>query len=972
MTAHPSAARFILASALALAASTAAALDPAKRITQYGHDVWQIEQGLPHNTVRAIAQTSDGYLWLGTLEGLVRFDGVRFTVFDANNTPGLPDSAIGALLGDRTGALWIGTESGLVRYRDGRFEPYPFTGVVAALSVTALAEGADGTVWVGTQVEGVLQVKGSALVGYPGLSGPPGRTVSALHVDRAGRLWIGSRVRGAATLDEGKVREYSTADGLPSNDVRCFAGAGDGSVWIGTEQGLGRLDANGRVQAGPPAGSTRALHLDRHGSLWVGTSGEGVARVNGAQVQRYSKGDGLSSLAVRTFLEDREGSLWVGLADGGLARFRDGPLTTIGQPEGLAEEVVIGLAADAEDAVWAGTRGGGLHRIQGGGITRLTTRDGLASDTVVAIAAGAGGTTWAGTIGDGITRLDGRGARTFRTKDGLVHDDVFALRDEGPGGLWIGTRGGGLGHYDGTRFASYGRAQGLASSFVWDLARDRSGALWIASAHGLYTLAGGAIRTVVPDIPAHSIHLDADGVAWVGTSRRGLHRVKDGRDVAFTASQGLQNDNVTQVLEDHEGHLWLGSNQGISRVAKRQLDDLAEGRIARLTPAMFDNADGMRSRECNYGRGARTSDGRLWFPTIRGVVVVDPRRVRPNTVRAPVHVERVVANGREVPRDVVGGAVVPPGEGRLEFHFTALSYLAPQRVRFSHRLEGFEAEWSAPDTRREATFTNLPPGRYTFRVRATNSDGIWNEEGASFPVRLQPHFHQTLWFAALVAAAVAAVAWRVHHFRTQRLVEMERVRTRIAADLHDDIGAGLSQIAVLSEVAAQRLPAAGGVGDALGKIAGTAGELIDSMSDIVWAVNPRNDRLEDLVRRMRELVSEVSSARGLQMGFQASGVDGQVLSPDLRRHVYLIFKEGLSNAARHSGGTRVDVALAVSGGRLALRLADDGRGFDRSQPSDGNGLTTMTRRAVELGGRAEITCPAAGGTVLTLDVPLGR
>ncbi len=968
----PGAARaLLLALAASLAARPGAALDPAKRITQYGHDVWQIEQGLPNNTVRAFAQTADGYIWLGTLEGLVRFDGVRFTVFDASRTPGLPGSSIRALLGDRSGALWIGTEAGLVRHRDGVFEP--FDAKRPEVSVTALAEDREGRIWVGAQVDGVLEAKDGALVPYPGQGTPANRTVTALHVDRAGGLWVGSRSRGAACLRDGGIREYSTADGLPTIDVRGFADGPDGAVWIATASGISLLHRDGRIESTPLAGGARVLHTDRHGSLWLGSSEHGLARRRDGTLLRYSKPDGLTSLTVRAFLEDREGSLWIGLEDGGLNRFRDGPLTTIGQAEGLADEVAIGLAADSRGRIWAGVRGGGLHVIEGDAVSRLTTKDGLSSDRVVALAEDARGTMWAGTIAEGLNRLQGSAVRIFRKQDGLPHDDVFALRDDGRGGLWVGTRGGGLSHFDGSRFTTWGKAQGLTSSFVWDLALDAAGALWIASARGLFVLSEGAVRTVVPDIPAHTLHVDADGVVWTGTAMRGLYRVKDGAVASFTTREGLQNDNVTQVMEDAEGNLWLGSNHGISRVSKRQLLDVAEGRRARLTPATYDSADGMRSRECTYGRGARTGDGRLWFPTIRGVVVVDPRRIEANPVPPPVHVERVIANGREVRPGPDGVAVVPPGEGRLEIHFTALSYLAPHRVRFSHRLEGFEAAWSEPDTRRDATFTNLPPGRYTFRVRAANNDGLWNEEGAAFAVRLQPRFYQTAWFAALAAALLAAAAWRVHQFRAQRLVEMERVRTRIAADLHDDIGAGLSQIAVLSEVVSRRVaPDAAGTLDALGKISATAGELVDSMSDIVWAVNPRNDRLEDLVRRMRGFASDVTSARGLHLGFEATGVDGQRLGPDVRRHVYLIFKEAVNNAVKHSGAVRLSIALAVRGGQLALTVADDGRGFDRAQPSEGNGLTTMTRRAADLGGRAEITCPPEGGTVLALDVPLER
>lgn len=951
---------------------SAGALDPAKRITQYGHDVWQIEEGLPHNTVKAITQTRDGYLWLGTLEGLVRFDGVRFTVFDNGNTPPLRDSSISALFEDRSGTLWIGTDSGgLVRHRDGRFAAYGSKKGDATTPVTAIVQDRSGAVWVGSQVLGVLQAKEDTLVPYPGLGAP--RTVSALHVDDAGRLWVGSRSQGVTVLEEGVLRSYGTAQGLLSEDVRCFAAGPEGTTWVGTEKGLSRIGPGGLLGSVPLEHSVRVLHLDRHGSLWIGSSEQGLARLRGGELQRFSTAQGLSSLSVRSFLEDREGSLWIGMADGGLNRFRDGPLATIGPPEGLAAEVVISVHADGRGGLWAATRGGGLNLIRGDAISSVTTKDGLSGDTVVSLADDADGALWAGTIGAGLNRLRDRTVRVFRAGDGLASDSVFALLGSRDGSLWVGTRGGGLNHLTASGFAAFGKQEGLPSPFVWDLAEDGAGTLWIGTASGLCALERGAIRQVIPEIPAHSLHVDADGVVWVGTARRGLYRWKQGRATAFTTRDGLLNDNVTQVLEDARGNLWLGSNQGISRVAKSQLEDFAEKRSTRITPVSYDSADGMRSRECNYGTGARTSDGRLWFPTIRGVVVVDPERLATNAVVPPVRLEEVVANGHVLDLSNAGEAVVPSGDGRLEVRYTALSYLAPRKVRFSYRLEGFDASWSEPGPRREATYTNLPPGHYTFRVKASNNDGLWNETGASFAMYLRPRFYQTWWFAVLCVAAAAVLAWRIHLFRAERLVEMERVRTRIAADLHDDIGAGLSQIAVLSEVVSAQVRRDGGPApDALGRIAGTAGELVDSMSDIVWAVNPRNDRLEDLVRRMRGFASEVSSVRGVDLRFRAEGVDGQRLGPDLRRHVYLIFKEGISNAARHSGSARIEVDIDIAGGRLVLRVKDDGCGFDTTRPSDGNGLTTMTTRAAELGGRAAIVSRPGEGTVLTLDVPLGR
>jgi ligand-binding sensor domain-containing protein len=974
LTLRPAVAVACLALAGLCAPRPAAALDPRKLITQYGHDVWRIEEGLPHGTIKTFAQTRDGYLWIGTEEGLVRFDGVRFTVFDKDNTPALRNDFITALHEDRAGTLWIGSEKGgLVRHREGRFTPYGATPEDLSRMIVAIAEDARGALWVAAQAHNVYELRDGTMVAPPALVTSPVKFVSALHADGAGRLWIGSRRQGVVVLQDGAARPYTVAEGLLSDDVRVFAASPEAAPWIGTAKGVSRLGKDGAFTSLVSEDGVRSLLTDRDGNLWIGTNEGGLLRLRDGQVLRYSKAEGLSSLSARALFEDREGSLWVGTANGGVDRFRDGAFTTIGEPEGLSADIVITVHAASDGSVWAGTKGGGLNRIRDGQITAFTTKDGLSQDSIASVASDTAGTIWAGAVDSGLNRLrDGR-ITVYRTAQGLSHDDVFSLLGSQDGSLWIGTRGGGLNRLVGSEFVRYGKAEGLRSPFVWKLVEDRAGTLWAGTALGLWTVAEGRVRQVTSDeYPASSVHVDAEGTVWAGGGR-GLYRWKDGKGAAFTTREGLVNDRIVQILEDGRQNLWLGSNRGISRISKKQLADVAEGRSTRVTPVSYDTADGMRIRECNYGSGCKTSDGRLWFPTIRGVVVVDPEKLPFNPLPPPVLVETVFANGRALDRPDAGPVRVPPGEGRLEFHFTALSYLAPAKMRFSYRLEGFDEEWSEPGSRREATYTNLPPGAYTFRVKASNNDGVWNEAGGSFPLYLRPHFYQTAWFYALCAALVVGAAWRVHLFRVQRVVEMERVRTRIAADLHDDIGAGLSQIAVLSEVARQQFLTDGTRAvDSLGRIAGTAGELVDSMSDIVWAVNPRRDRLEDLVHRMRRFANDVEAARGLAVAVHAVVPDpGQKLGPDFRRHVYLIFKEAVSNAARHSGCTRVEVALEAQQGRLLLAVRDDGRGFDQAVKGDGHGLHTMVQRASELGGSAEIVSRPGSGTVLSVHVPLG-
>jgi ligand-binding sensor domain-containing protein/signal transduction histidine kinase len=934
--------------------------------------VWQREDGLPHSMVKAIRQSRDGYLWLATEEGLVRFDGARFTVFDSTSTPEMRVSFVHAITEDEQGALWIGTNGGgLIRYQDGGFTAYPVSGSEKQI-VRAIAAARNGGLWLGASEVGLLHMKEGALT--PRLAPPADGQglpsgIWVLHVDREGAVWVGTRAQGLVSLKAGRVRRFTVREGLPDDHIWSLADAADGGLWVGTEKGLAHLARDGTIVNSLAGETIRALLEDRDGGLWVGSGS--LRRLHQGRWQQFGAAQGLSSDTVCSLHQDREGSLWVGTIDGGLNRFRDGPFTAIGAQEGLSSEVTRAVYQHPDGTVWVGTKGGGASAIKGGEISALTTKAGLSDDTVVSFAADRQRALWLGTIRGGLNRWKDGKVTVYGTANGLPDASVFALHGRPDGSLWIGHRGGGLTRFQDGRFFRYGAAEGLKTGFVWAIAEGRDGTLWIGTANGLYILSGGAIRAVIPEIATHAIHVDADGVVWAGTTNAGLYRWKDGRASAITRREGLFDNSVAGILDDGHGRLWMSCNKGIFSVPTQELHDVADGRAARVRPVAYDTWDGMRSSECSYGTCWKTTDGRLWFPTARGVVVVDPGDLRKNVVPPPVVIEEITANGRSFGASPSAPLEVPPGDGRLHVRFTALSLVAPRKVRFSYRLEGLDEAWSEPGTAREAGYTNLRPGHYTFRVKAANNDGVWNEAGASVRLFLQPRFHQTVWFYGLCVLGVVFTGWQGHRFRLRRLIEIERVRTRIAADLHDDVGSGLSQISILSGVASAQLRVDGArAPQALGQIASTAEELVDSMGDIVWAMNPGHDRLGDLVHRMRRFASEVFGARDIAFGWKADGVeDARAIGPDFRRHAYLLFKEAVSNAARHSRCRRVEVEIGAGPQQLLLRVADDGAGFDAADAPDGNGLTTMSRRASELGGRLEIASRPGEGTVLTAELP---
>lgn len=766
-------------------ASPLLALDAARAPTQYRHDRWRLEEGLPESSVEAIAQTSDGYLWLGTQEGLARFDGVRFTVYDRSNTPALQHNRVVALCPDREDALWIGTEGGgLTRLQDGEFQTYRSREGLPNDRVRAIVEDDAGRLWVGTD-DGLAMVHGRDSPHFDRSRGLPAQAVGALCRRRAGGVWVGT-VAGLAWVE----RDAATSVSAVREPVLSLWEDPEGVLWVGTERGLIELRGSTVRRYGPADGlvaaPVRALVVDRNANLWIGMDGRGVARLSAGRVAWFTTADGLANNSVLRLLEDREGSLWIGMQDGGLGRLADGKFLTWTAREGLPSDVVWPVFGDREGNVWVGTNSGGLARFRDGRFTTLATRDGLSSNAIQTIAQDQGGALWIGTRGGGLDRLSGGRVLTFSARDGLPSDSVSALWPDADGTLWIGTRNGGLARLAGGRISPAPEAGLPPNASVFDILRGRAGDLWIATnGLGLVRIrSGGATRYTTKDGLSSDIvdtlHEDRDGTLWIGTYGGGLDRLRGERFTAYTTARGLFDDAVFRILDDQRGHLWMSCNKGVFRVSRREIEDLDRGAIDRLHPVSYGTADGMRSRECNGANqpaGWRTPDGRLWFPTIRGVATIDPANEETNAVVPPVVVESVVVQGS--PLAPGQGLDLGPGKDTLEFHYTAPSLLVPERVRFLYKLEGFDVDWVDAGGRRIAYYTRVPPGRYRFVVKAANDDGVWNETGAFVSLRLRAPFYRRAWFvvlALLTALGLVAGGYRV---QVRRVRARERTLERL-------------------------------------------------------------------------------------------------------------------------------------------------------------------------------------------------
>jgi two-component system, sensor histidine kinase and response regulator len=784
---------FVL-SAIALSQMAYGNLDPRLAITQYTQDVWGTDAGLPQNTILGITQTADGYLWLASEEGVIRFDGVKFTVFDKENTPQLQADEIRALLVDHQDNLWIGTNGGgLTRYKDGVFITFTTRDGLANDAILSLHEDPRGALWIGTDGGGISRYWNGRFQTYNTKDGLPDDAVFTICTGPDGSLWVGTHA-GLARLKNDQFTVYSTKDGLGKDDIRAVYADRHGDVWVGTNGGGLARWSEGRflsytLREGLSSHMIWSIEEDTAGSLWIGTGDGGLNRLRDGRFTSYTAKAGLTSDQVWTTFEDKEGNLWIGTKGGGLVRLKGGPFTTYTTKEGLSSDVILPVFEDRDGAVWSGTGSAGLNRLKDGKVTVYTTREGLPSDSVFSIYQDGAGTLWAGTR-KGLARLkEGR----FQAVEGLPNEVVQCMYADHSGDLWVGTRGG-VSRFSGGKFITFSSKEGLSNDNVHSIYEDDAHVLWVGTGGGgldkfengrftSYTRSSGLSNNVV-----WAISGDSTAGLWLGTNN-GLNYLKDGKFTTFSTRNGLFDDAVFVILDDHRGNLWMTSNRGVFRVAIRDLNEFAAGKSALIKCVAYGVADGMKSKECNGGfqpMGWRGRDGKLYFPTMKGLSVLDPWRLDSNHLPPNVVIERVIVdNKRFNPKKPIRLA---PGKGEMEFQFTALNLSSPEKVRFKYMLEGFDKDWVAAGSRRVAYYTNIPAGEYKFRVIAGNDENFSSRSGASSAVTLEPHFYQTYVFAlicSLVAVGAFVVAFRLRmrqlRVNETKLVLLVDERTRTMA-----------------------------------------------------------------------------------------------------------------------------------------------------------------------------------------------
>jgi signal transduction histidine kinase/ligand-binding sensor domain-containing protein len=966
---------------LILAGQSAWALDPRKSLTQYTRTSWTQEHGLPQDTIRAITQTPDGYLWLGTDEGLARFDGYEFVVF--NKTRGdLPSNSITALAAAQDGTLWIGTSNGLTQYREGRFRTYTIKDGLPDDTVTGLYEDHAGTLWIVAGVN-LSRFEAGKFTNFAPGAELPVTSARVIREDNHHDLWVAG-FTAIVKMTSGRFVTVMDAAALKGFIVTAMVTDRNGHFWLGGSNGVIERWPDGRMrrfstQDGLPDAFVRSLWIDRDGNVWAGTN-LGLARLSGDRWVTLNDGDSSRDL-VRCLFEDREGDLWVG-SNSGLTRFRDTMFVAYGKSEGLPSDEPNAVFQDHRGRIWVGFHDSGLMLLSGGERRVFTIRDGLPNNEIFSIHEASDGDLLIGARG-GMVRMHAGTFRTFVPRDPLARINVFDAIEDSGGRIWMATPGGLIEKTgDRTRIVIPG-APVLSNSTV-TLCFDGAGGLWAGTyGKGLWHIQGDTVRqyTISDGLSSdqiRSLHPDPDGTLWIGTFGGGLDALRGGRFRHYTEANGLLSDNVADVMDDGES-LWLSTTRGICRVSKRQLREFDDGRRTTLEPTNYGIEDGLRSAQCSPsypigGGGYRTADGRLWFTTNRGLAVYNPGAHKQTALPPVVHIAELSVDGRPV--DLTPDGRLGPNAGRIQIRYTAIHLAAPEEVRYSYRMEGLDRDWVHAGTRRAINYTTLGHGQYRFVVRAELSGGQTGE--ASYAFTILPQFYETAWFRLLAVLLLAASAWAVYRLRVRqirsRFALVLEERARLAREIHDTLAQGFVGISSQLDAVAMCMPDEGSAArrylDLARRMARhSLTEARRSVMDLRASVLEG----QDLAAALSSGARLWTAGAGVDVDIEVSGTPSE-LPQDYEQHLLRIAQEAVTNALKHSAATKILIKLHMEARKLYLRIVDNGRGFEQDGvfASLGGhfGLIGMRERAERLGGELTLASEPGQGTEVEVRVPL--
>jgi ligand-binding sensor domain-containing protein/signal transduction histidine kinase len=964
--------------------TAADALSSSKAISQYLRDNWGVEQGYPGGLVYAFAQTPDGFLWIGTEKGLVRFDGLSFRLFQHSDVAIIPEGPAVGLAVDAEGSLWIRMQQpSLLRYRDRTFQDLLPELPITEPDITAMCIGENGELVLTGLANGMVRYSKGRFVAIKPAGQPPGLVISMAETGD-NKLWVGTREQGVYYLSEGQ--SFSIAQGLPDKKINSLFPVDKHELWVGTDNGVVRWNGTELSPVGVPHGRSHlqvfVVLKDRDANMWIGTS-DGLMRID-ARGRSSPEARTASTQSVTALFEDREGNLWVGISRG-IERLRDSAFTTYSVASGLLSGSDGPVYVDSQGRTWFAPSSGGLYWLEEGKVGGVTVA-GLDKDIVYSISGGKD-ELWLGRQQGGLTHLlskdsgDAFETETFTKNEGLVQNSVFAVEETRDGGVWAGTISGGLNWFRRGSSKTYTTRDGLASNSISSIFEGSDGTMWFGTPNGLSAFSNGQWRNYssregLPPGTVNCLIQDSTGVLWIGTAN-GLAFLRSGAIQTPREVPEALHQPILGMAEDRSDSLWVSTSDHVLRINREKLllDDLGDGDVRE-----YGLADGLESMHGvkRHRSVAGDSLGRIWFSMNGGLSFVEPKAMTIDSAPAIVHVEGILADGRAIPLDT--RTHIPSPHQRITLSYTGLSLSVPARVRFRYRLDGFDQGWSEPTATRETSYTNLDSGTYLFHVKASNSDGLWNSAESTFQFEIDPMFWQTWWFRLSVLLAVAMVVLAFFRLRVGTLTRQMNVRfeerlaerTRIAQELHDTLLQGVLSASMQLHVAAEHLPEQSPAKPLVGRVLELMTRVIDDGRNTLRGLRSHETASQNLEETFLRIQQDLGIPTHTGFRILVEGTP-RPLRAAICDDLYFIGREALTNAFRHSGAAHIEMEIEYEVSHLQILVRDNGCGIDQHVLSAGReghwGLSGMRERAERIGARFRVLSRANAGTEVELLIP---
>ncbi len=945
----------------------------------YAERMWGMQDGLPEQVVQAFAQTGDRYLWIGTTGGLLRFDGARFVLYNRENTPAFADNNIFCLMVSRDNTLWIGTEGGgLIRYRDGIFRAYSSADGLTNSFVRTVYQDHTGQIWIGTD-SGLFRISGDKVERVDDSETLPLLAVHAIHEDRSGGLWVGGSK--LFRLQGNEAVEFSLKGNAGENRVKSIFQTDDMTIWVGTVSGLHRLQPGPsptkQFQPLPEIKATvRLLRQTSDGTLWIGTIGHGLYTYRDGHFQRMTAPGKLPSNTVLNLFEDVERNIWVA-TQAGMLRLSNTPARTVLLPDASDSDAET-VYEDRTGEIWIAAAN--FFRFEQGQATPYRF-PGISGVRIRNVFRDREGALWIGTEGQGVYRQVGQQLLHYTAENGLVNNFIRAFVESRDGSIWIATDEG-VSRWTGQGLKNYQMRDGLCYFSTRSLLEDRDGDIWIGTDRGVSRLHNGAFQSdpvteALKTEKVWAIHQDSEGGLWFGTRNGGLYRWRNGKLSHFTTADGLASNSIYELVEDGRGILWISGPNGISEVSRHELDKVAEHPGGRVTLTLYGISDGLESLQMCGGEkpaGLLTSRGEVWFPSSKGPVRISIDQPKPSD-RAPVLIDQVVADGLQVaPANRIA---LGPDTAKIELHYGVVLLRSQERVRFRYKLESFDRDWSDATAERVAHYTNLPAGKYKFRVAAFEMNNPEEIAEASVDIVQRPHFYRTVWFMSLCVLCLAALVWSIHKFRLQQLrARFQAVlseRNRLAREMHDTLIQGCVSVSALLEAHLSLGHADADARQDLMSCARTQlRTTIDEAREAVGNLRHTPLPIASLTPLLRKMTEELGQEFGVPVDCNISGKPFEFQQATIHE-LLMVVREAIYNAVRHGRPSRVKLDIGFAKNNCTVRILDDGTGFEpdhlSSLPMGHYGLVGMKERVQRIGGKLVLSSRSGAGTEVRFHVP---